>query len=103
MSDDNLEADLREHHEKNLRSRRKAITQWAILLAAFASLAAAAVICAPALAERGQLWVLGLFVVAGCGFVYVLSSVDHDSRALWPTGINHFTAAIKSTSPRSGS
>lgn len=90
----------REHQLTVLRLRRKAAMLWLVLAMACVSLVSAAAISWPLLEQKGFTWVLGLFVLAGAGFVYVISAVDKTSKSLWPRDLRHIADAMKSPMPR---
>ncbi|WP_421793587.1 hypothetical protein [Hydrocarboniphaga effusa] len=101
MSEADVAHDLHQHHLAAARVRRKALLLWLVLLVACASLVVAAAVCSSQLQSKGQLWVLGLFALAGTGFIYVISAVDKGSRTLWPRGLTQFAHVLKPTTPPS--
>lgn len=100
MNNADVADDLRQHQLTVLRARRRALILWLVLAVACVSLALAAAICWPLLEQNNLTWALNLFVLAGAGFVYVISAVDKNSKSLWPRDIRHIADAMKSPMPR---
>ena len=100
MNDTDAADELLKHQVTVLRAHRKAMILWLVLAMACVSLVLAAAISWPLLEQNGFTWVLGLFVLAGAGFIYVISAVDKSSKSLWPRDLRHIADAMKSPMQR---